>query len=276
MEEAHLSFNKQSGKRWRKAELHSHCNLDPVDYRICQHTPQELISEAAKLGYEILAITCHDKDIWTEDLADYARELGITLIPGMEVTTEGTRHTLVYNFDADSEDLNTLDKIRSQSREDTLVIAPHPFYPGSICLKGLLEKNIDIFDAVETSGFHIRGGINFNRRGETLASQMSKPVIGNGDVHYLWQLGRTFTWVYSEPDVLSVLSAVKQGFVRVQKSPLTWLEAAEWWAMSYWRRAFPVNAAPGRQPSRRPVPLRPSDEIENGRCFGPAQEGMEP
>jgi len=256
-----------------KAELHSHCGLDPTDYRICQHTPEELISHAARLGYEILAITCHNLDIWTGDLSDYARSLGITLIPGMEVTTEQTRHTLVYNFHADAEELNTLRKIRALSREDTLVIAPHAFFPGRTCLKGLLEKNLDVFDAIECSGFHTRS-VNFNRRSELLAERAHKPVVGNGDVHYLWQLGRTFTWIYAEPGVLPVLEAVKEGFVRAQRSPLTWLEAAEWWATTFWRDAFPVNPAPYKP--GKPVPVLPSDEVEDGRCFGPAQEGMEP
>jgi len=258
-----------------KAELHSHCSLDPIDYRICQHTPEQLIANAAELGYEILAVTCHDKDIWTDDLADYAKSLGITLIPGMEVTTEGTRHTLVYNFHAEAEELDTLKKIRARSREDTLVIAPHPFFPGRICLRGLLEKNLDIFDAIECSGFQVQR-LNFNRRAEALAAKSGKPLVGNGDVHYLWQLGRTFTWIYSEPGVLPVLQAVKQGFVRVQKSPITFSEAAKWWATSLWRYAFPVNPSPYEPAKGATSPARPSDEIEDGRCFGPAQEGMEP
>ena len=261
-----------------KAELHAHCSLDPVDYRICQHTPEELISDAAELGYEILAITCHNKDIWSEDLADYARSLSVTLIPGMEVTTERTRHTLVYNFHADAEDLNTLKKIRALSREDTLVIAPHPFFPGPTCLRGLLDKNLDVFDAIESSGFYIPG-LDFNRRGELLAAKTKKPLVGNGDVHHLWQLSKTFTWVYSEPGVLPVLRAVKEGLVRIQKSPLSWFEAADWWATSLRRYAYPVNRPPYRPApgaSHHPVPGRPLDKIEDGRCFGSAQEGVEP
>jgi predicted metal-dependent phosphoesterase TrpH len=276
MEGSSLSVYKESEKRWMKAELHSHCSLDPVDYSICNYTPEELISKAAGLGYEVLAITCHNLDIGTEELSDYARSLGITLVPGMEVSTEGTRHTLVYNFQADAEDLDTLSKIRTRSREDTLVIAPHPFYPGNVCLRDLLEKNLDLFDAIESSGFHIRRGIDFNRRSEVLAQRTKKPIVGNGDIHYLWQLGLTYTWIYAEPDVRSILHAVKQGFVRVQKSPLTWFQAAAWWAASFWRYAFPINPAPYKPGLGKPVPERPSDEIEDGRCFGPAQEGMEP
>jgi hypothetical protein len=262
-------LNGRSVKRWLKAELHSHCSLDPVDYRICRQTPEQLIHSAAKLGYEILAITCHNVDIWTEGLSDYARDLGVTLIPGMEVATERTRHVLVYNFHTGPENLATLKKIADRSREDTLVIAPHAFFPGPVCLRGLLRKNLDLFDAIEFSGFQIRG-LDFNRRSVALAREFRKPLVGGADVHYLWQLGRTFTWIYAEPGVRSVLSAVKQGLVRIQTSPLSWLEAAEWWAATFWRYAFPVNPVPSR------FSAGPLDKIEDGRCFGAAQQSMKP
>jgi len=270
-----LSHDTQLAKRWMKAELHSHCSLDPVDYRVCQHTPEELITHAARLGYEILAITCHDTDVWTEGLADYARGLGITLIPGMEVSTEGTRQILAYNFRAGSREMSTLARIRSLCREDTLVIAPHPFFPGPHCLRELVRKNLDIFDAIEYSGFYIRG-VDFNRRGEALAAREHKPLVGNADVHHLWQMDRTFTWVYAEPGVLPVIRAVKEGLVKVQKSPLTWFEAAKWWTTSFWRRPFPANPEPKKRFGRKTSPVRPSDEIEDGRCLGAAQQGMKP
>ena len=167
----------KSGKQWLKAELHAHCNLDPEDSRVCRYTPEQLISRAAGLGYGILAITCHDLDVWTRDLSDYARDLGITLIPGMEVTAEKTRHVLAYNFRTCADNLNTLNKIRARSGRDTLVIAPHPFFPDRSCLRGMLPKNLDVFDAIEYSGFQIRG-LNFNRRSAFLARETGKPLVG--------------------------------------------------------------------------------------------------
>jgi len=235
-----------SGARWLKAELHSHCSLDPVDFRVCRHSPEELIAKAAGLGYEVLAITCHDLDIWNRGLSDYARGLGITLIPGMEVTAERTRHTLVYNFGTGAENLNSLDKIRKRVREDTLVIAPHPYFLGRMCLRGLLEANIDLFDAIEHSGFFARG-LDFNRRARAVAKKQGKPLVGNGDVHYLWQLGKTCTWIYAEPDLLSVIDAVKRGLVRVDARALSHLDVFRWWPTTLWHYLFPVN----------PVPVRP-------------------
>jgi predicted metal-dependent phosphoesterase TrpH len=235
-----------SKKRWLKAEMHSHCSLDPVDYRICSHTPEELVAEAARLGYDVLAITCHDSDVWSRELAAHAAGLGVVLIPGMEVSTEGRRHTLVYNFHTGCENLNTLAKIQARSREDTLVVAAHPYFPGRICLQELLEPNVGIFDAVEVSGFWARG-LDFNRRARRVAQRYSKPLVGNGDVHQLWQLGRTFTWIYAEPEVESILSAVKQGLVRSETAPISYFRVGQWFATTLWRGLFPVNPAPGRR-----------------------------
>ena len=178
----------------------------------------------------------------------------------MEVVTERTRHVLAYNFHTAPENLNTLGKIRDRSCENTLVIAPHAFFPGPVCLRGLLEENLGVFDAIEYSGFRVRG-LNFNRRSTNLSGESGKPLVGCGDIHYLWQLDRTFTWIYAEPCVQSVLGAVKQGLVRIQSSPLSWREAAGWWATTLWRYAFPVN----------PDPL---NSIEDGRCLGAAQESI--
>ena len=238
-----MRTRQSSAERWLKAELHSHCSLDPVDYRVCSYSPERLICEAARLGYDVLAITCHNRDIWSCELSEYAESLGITLIPGMEVSTEERRHVLAYNFRTGSENLNTLVKIRERSREDTLAIAPHPYFPGRVCLRGLLKQHIDIFDAIENSGFHVPG-LDFNRRARKTARRHQKPVVGTGDVHMLWQLGKTFTWIYSEPGVAPILHAVKRGRVRVVTTSLTYPEAARFWATVLWRYVFPINSAP--------------------------------
>lgn len=261
-----MGTENDTGKRWLKAEMHAHCNLDPVDYGICGFSPEQLLCRAAGEGFDVLAITCHNRNVWTDRLCAYARGLGITLVPGMEVTVENTRHVLVYNFDGGPRDLDTLEKIRGRSGGQTLVVAPHPYYPGRSCLRGRLEKNPDLFDAVEYSGFVVPG-VNFNRRGVRAAARMGKPLLGCGDVHHLWQLGRTYAWIWAAPGVRTVLDAIRQGSVRLAASPISWAEAARWWA----RAALGPSGA-----LRRPLPQDgASDKVEDGRGFGAAQEGME-
>ncbi len=234
-----------SGERWLRAELHAHCSLDPHDYRICAHSPEELIREAASLGYEVLAITCHDLDVWSRELSECAESLGITLIPGMEVHAEGRFHTLVYNFKTGWENLNTFEKIRARRGPDTLVVAPHPYFPAWTSLARKVEKHIDLFDAIEFSGFFTRL-VDFNRRAVQVGIQYGKPLIGNSDAHLLWQLGRTFTWVRAEPEVRSVIGAIKRGQVRIESNALSFREAAFWWATALWRCFSPAHSRPTR------------------------------
>ena len=257
-----MGSSLETGKRWLKAEMHAHCNLDPKDYGICRHTPEELIREAARQGFDILSITCHDSNIWSDALSRHAESLGITLVPGMEVTVEQDRHVLLYNFPQDHQKLNSLEKIGRHRTRDTLVVAPHPFFPGSSGLRRLLERNIDMFDAIEYSGFVIPG-LNFNRRAIRLSQRSRKPLLGFGDVHHLWQLGRTYTYVYAEAEITSILDAIRTRQVRVATSPLSWFEAAGWWAQRLYRAVVPANAPP-------------SNEIKDRGSFGAAHQRMEP
>ena len=238
-----LEVPGKSGERWLKAELHAHCSLDPHDYRMCAHSPEELIREAASRGYEVLAITCHNLDVWSRELSEYAESLGITLIPGMEVLAEERFHTLVYNFRTSWENLSTFGKIRARRGPDTLVVAPHPYYPAWTSLGHQVEKNIDLFDAIEFSGFFTRL-VDFNRHAVQTGLKHGKPLIGNSDAHLLWQLGRTFTWILAEPEVRSVIGAIKRGKVRIESNALSFREAASWWATALWRCFSPVHSRP--------------------------------
>jgi predicted metal-dependent phosphoesterase TrpH len=244
---------------WLKAELHAHCSVDPRDYKVCAYTPGQLICEAARLGYRVLAITCHNRDIWDRRLSDYAESLGITLIPGMEVSAEGRRHVLAYNFQTGCDNLDTFDKIRARRRVDTLVVAPHSFFPALSCLWGLLEHNLDLFDAIEISGFYT-AELNFNGRAAKVAARHGIPMVGNGDVHMLWQLNKTYTWIDSEPGVLPVLQAIREGRVRVESAPLTLAQVTGWWTTSLWRFAFPANPAP-KQGNLAPIPIHLNDDL---------------
>jgi hypothetical protein len=73
------------------------------------------------------------------------------------------------------------------------VVAPHPFFPATVCLRADLERHADLFDAVERNAMFIRG-VDFNRAAERFAARHGKPVVGNCDVHRLAQLGSTYSW----------------------------------------------------------------------------------
>src|SRR6185503_6152782 len=204
-------------------ELHTHTSDDPLD-RI-PYTSCDLIDRAHALGYDALAITLHDRQLDIRPLVPYAADRGIVLIPGIERTVEG-RHVLLLNFQNGAEDVRTFaDLRRLKQRSSGLVVAPHPFYPSSTCLLGRMHANADLFDAVEYNAM-FTASLNFNRLAERWALRHGKPMVGNGDVHRLRQLGTTYSMVEADRDAASICEAVASGRVRVVSSPLSWTDAA--------------------------------------------------
>ena len=206
-----------------KVELHAHTADDPID-RI-PYSTKDLIDRAAALGYDALAVTLHDRQLDLQPYQQYAAERRLVLIPGIERTIEG-KHVLLLNFSRATEDVRSFsDLARLKSREAGLVIAPHPFFPHRSCLRGLIDRHAELFDAVEWNAMFMRG-VNFNRQAERWAKMHGKPMVGNGDVHRLGQLGTTCSLVDAAPTPAAICDAILAGRVTVSATPHTPLTAA--------------------------------------------------
>ncbi len=206
-----------------KVELHSHSGDDPVDE--IPYSTTDLIDRAAALQYDALAVTLHERQLDIRPYRSYADERGITLIPGLERTIEG-KHVLLLNFSRAAEAVSTFAELaRLREREDGLVVAPHPFFPGSTCLRGDLDRHAALFDAVEYNAMFM-ASLNFNRAAERWARAHGRPVVGNGDVHRLKQLGTTWSFVDAERDADAICAAVRAGKVDVHATPHTAATAA--------------------------------------------------
>ena len=202
-----------------KVELHAHTRDDPQD--LIPHTTVELIDRAASLGFDALAITLHDLQLDLSRFTPYARERGIVLIPGVEKTIRG-KHVLLINFRTPVDQIHSFDDlVEARERSDGLVIAPHPFFPLRSCLRGVLDEYPTLFDAIELNGFYT-SAVNFNRPGGRWAAARGTPMVGNGDVHRLSQLGTTFSLVDSDRDPDAICAAVKRGSVEIRTHPLSW------------------------------------------------------
>ena len=203
-----------------KVEFHSHTSDDPVD-RI-PHTTTELIDRAADLGYDALAITLHDAQLDLSPWREHAAVRGLVLIPGIEKTIDG-RHVLLLNFSSRVAQVRSFDDVAALRREERgLVIAPHAFFPTSTCLgRALMERHADLFDAVELNAMFTRE-VDFNRAAARWARAHGKPIVGNGDVHRLRQLGTTWSLVDAAPNAGAICDAVRAGRVSVEARPLSW------------------------------------------------------
>jgi hypothetical protein len=200
-----------------KADFHIHTREDPHDF--IRYTAVELLQEAARQGFQVLALTCHNKRIHTEDLRRRAEDLGILLIPGVEAAIEG-RHTLLLDMPYQRLRVRTFAHVRERRRDGGLVIAPHPFFPAPKCLGRKVGENLDLFDALEFSHFYT-ARVDFNRKAVEYARRMDLPLVGTSDSHRLWQLGTTYTLVEAEARTIpAVFAAIRAKRVRVVTAPL--------------------------------------------------------
>jgi len=202
-----------------KADLHLHTAEDPLD-RI-RYTAKELITKAAEEGFDVISITNHHQMTFNQDLYSYAQERGILLIPGIELTIQ-RRHVLVLNPPPHKKcsDFFSLSKLH---RPETLIIAPHPYFPGTYSLNGYLLKHRTLFDALEYCHFY-SPVINFNQRAVEVSQFLGLPLVGNSDAHFLSQLGTTYSLIYAEKNLDAIFAAIRQNKIKVATRPLKHLE----------------------------------------------------
>jgi predicted metal-dependent phosphoesterase TrpH len=204
-----------------KVDLHLHTNEDPKHLDL-KYSPIQLIDQAAKQGYDVLALTYHDKVAQiSKELERHAKSKNIVLISGVERTIQKS-HVLIYNItEAESQALNSLEDLAElkQKNKNIFVIAPHPFHIGETCLKHKLKQYVNLFDALEYSWFYARV-INPNHTTRKFATKHNLPLVGNSDLHRLDALGTTYTLVDANKDKKSVFAAIKQNKIKLVTYPL--------------------------------------------------------
>ena len=94
-------------------DLHIHTNKSDGEF-----SPIEILNFAKENNVKFLSLTDHDSlDAYTEDVFEKAKELDITLITGVEISTKIDKcgiHVLGYNVDINNVELNEmLYKIRN-------------------------------------------------------------------------------------------------------------------------------------------------------------------
>src|SRR3989449_6759175 len=169
-----------------RADLHIHTNeAEPF----IAYNARDVIARAAREGYRVLSITNHDTLTFSGELAAYARDHGIVRTPGVEAPVEG-RHVLVYNADVAVDKLQPFADLRRYRTPEWLVVAPHPFFPASYCLRERLWQEIELFDAIEFSHFYTPR-LDFNPAAGQLARAGRLPPGGTPDSHLRQDIGAT-------------------------------------------------------------------------------------
>lgn len=204
-----------------------------------------LIAAAAERGIEVLAISCHDANVYCDGLARYARDRGVLLVPAQESIIEG-KHVLILNPDREQAAATTFAELRRLGRRNAAFIAPHPFYPSRSALGWQLLRNIDLFDAIEYCTLWFPGA-NFNLPARLAARRCRLPMVGTSDTHVLPYGDSTFTWVTAEPTVAGVVAAVRAGDVEVTTRPRPLANALHMFAFAAGKALQEYRACGGRQ-----------------------------
>jgi len=210
----------RDGKMWLKADLHIHTKEDP--YERVLYDSFYIIDMAAEKGFDVISITNHNLVTYNQTLVKYAEKKGILLLPGMEGRFTD-KHVLIINpeFQELSREskLEDLEKIKNNHN---LIIAAHPFFPGSASLHSLLHEFIKMFDAIEFCHFY-NHTINMNKKALKAASKYSIPLVGTSDSHFPFQLGSTYSLIQAEKNLDSIIKAVKNGKIKIKTKPLSLL-----------------------------------------------------
>lgn len=86
-----------------KIDLHMHTKFSDGFY-----SPTELVKKACEANLSVISITDHDSVNGIKEAAIYGKELGVEIIPGLEISTDiddKEVHLLAYFIDIDNEEL---------------------------------------------------------------------------------------------------------------------------------------------------------------------------
>ena len=218
-----------------KTNLHFHTGDDPFDS--VPYSTREGIDRAAALGFQVLALTCHRKAAWTPEYAAYAAEIGILLVPGIELeisesAEESGRHLILLNGAADAESLRTFSDLAAYraAHPECFVLAAHPFFYGNFSLQWRLERHIHLFDAIEHSWFYSRV-FNRNKKAERVAATAGLPMIATSDAHTFRNLNTDYAIVDAREKTLPAL------FQAIRKHHITNVTHEK---KIFWGMAFPL------------------------------------
>ncbi len=195
-----------------KADMHMHSREDKRD--VVDYTAKELIDRLASLNFNVMSFTFHDQSFKSEEIEKYAKSKDILIIPGIERRIQGM-DILIYNVPHEKViGMKTLDDLKKIKNKNSLIIAPHPFF-GIVSIGKKLEKYIDVIDGIEHSSYYSIL-INRNKKAIKIAKKFNKPLVGNSDAHYLYQIGSNYTLIDAEKNIDSVIQAIKNNKIKLE------------------------------------------------------------
>ena len=185
-------------------DMHTHTSVYSTDSNLLPH---ESLAQAAERGLDGVVLTEHDV-VWPADrTAHLAEQIGILVLPGVEVTTE-LGHVLVYGLDALVPRITNAKRLRTFCDEqNALMFLAHPARdPGLRVPRAAME----LFDGVE--GLNGCDGPLQNQSASSRGRTRPLPPIGGSDSHALHEVGTAATEFAASIETLDdLMRALRSG-----------------------------------------------------------------
>lgn len=206
-----------------KAELHCHNNYSnfnvgnfdaPYD---CSITIQEQLEQSYKLGLDVLFVTNHNTLDGYKQMLEYKKDhqkyQNIQIYPAEEVTINTGEHVLVYgNAECIKPGLQLGEVLDKAGSQNAITSAPHPF-----SILDALRENAKSCDMIEVFNSNNVDVIS-NAKAAIFAQKNNMVGVAGSDSHVLSTLGRCVNVIESENTLDDVLSAMKKGRIRIQRT----------------------------------------------------------
>jgi predicted metal-dependent phosphoesterase TrpH len=186
--------------------------------------PHEMVAEAGRLGLDAVCLTEHHV-LWDRgDVEELAREGGVRLFRGNEITTN-QGDVLVFDYDVEVPDVALIQELYEDVQAaGGLVIAAHPmrgfkmFSVGQLQLTAEQASQRPVFQYVDA--VEVRNGTlseEENGLAAEVAERLGLPGTAGSDAHRLGDLGRWVTiFEHEVHDERELVRELRAGRFRVE------------------------------------------------------------
>lgn len=190
--------------------IHSEASYD------CDTTVEEILEAAVEAELDVVAVTDHDEIRASHEAVEAAPDYGLLAVPGVEVST-ADGHLIGLGVEEKPPSGEPVERtIETVRKQGGIAVIPHPFQR----LRNGVGAVRDC-DAVETYNSRLLTGFA-NWRALRFARAYDLPQLGGSDAHVAPMVGQTYTEIDAEPEVASVLEAIRKGRTEVhgKRTPL--------------------------------------------------------
>ena len=181
--------------------------------------PLALIRRARELGLDGVVITEHYSYEASEPVEAIARDEGMLLLRGVEISTD-KGHLLAYGIEDDSWNIWGRDNwlslpavIERILELGGICVPAHPFREMGVC--SLLEDLLDVSGIAAVETHNGNNGEADNELAIRAAGHMALPGLGGSDCHKVAAVGRCATEFFQPvTDMASFIDAVRAGACR--------------------------------------------------------------